>query len=263
MLAEKTPAGFVAFDLLALGDESYVDRPLSERRAALEGALGHLGSQGPCYLTRTTTDPAEAERWFEHFEGAGLDGVVAKPDHLPYRENERVMLKVKHERTADCVVAGFRWHKSGGVIGSMLLGLYDDKGTLHHVGVTASFTMAKRKELVDTLAPFREGALDNHPWKDWASAMAAVSTGTPRTPGAGRMPGGQSRWNAGKDQSWEPVRPELVVEVRYDKLEKRRLRHGTKLLRFRPDKDPAQCTWRELRPPRRRDDPTVEGLLAG
>jgi ATP-dependent DNA ligase len=251
LLAGQTPASFVAFDLLAEGDEDLRPLPQVERRQRLEAVMRN--ARPPLHITPCTTDRELAAEWFDAFEGAGLDGVVAKPDHLPYRENERVMLKVKHERTADCVVAGFRWFKAGkgqvnlpSVIGSMLLGLYDDKGTLHHVGVTASFTMAKRKELVDTLAPFREGALDNHPWKDWASAMAAVSTGTPRTPGAGRMPGGQSRWNAGKDQSWEPVRPELVVEVRYDHLQGDRFRHGTTFVRFRDDKSPEQCTYAQL-----------------
>ena len=191
----------------------------------------------PLHVTPCTTDRALAAEWFDAFEGAGLDGVVAKPEHLLYRENERVMLKVKHERTADCVVAGFRWHKSGGVIGSMLLGLYDDKGTLHNVGVTAAFPMAQRKALVDTLAPYRENALESHPWKDWASAMAEAG---------GRMQGAQSRWNAGKDQSWEPVRPELVVEVRYDHLQGDRFRHGTTFVRFRDDKTPPECTYAQL-----------------
>jgi ATP-dependent DNA ligase len=235
LLAGQTPASFVAFDLLAEGDEDLRPLPQVERRRRLEAAMRN--ARPPLHITPCTTDRELAAEWFDAFEGAGLDGVVAKPDHLPYRENERVMLKVKHERTADCVVAGFRWHKSGGIIGSMLLGLYDDKGTLHHVGVTASFAMTKRKELVDTLAPYREGALDNHPWKDWASAMAEAG---------GRMPGGQSRWNAGKDQSWEPVRPELVVEVRYDHLQGDRFRHGTTFVRFRDDRKPESCTYSQL-----------------
>jgi ATP-dependent DNA ligase len=241
LLARQTPASFVAFDLLAEGDEDLRPLPQVDRRRRLEAAMRN--ARPPLHITPCTTDRALAAEWFDAFEGAGLDGVVAKPEHLPYRENERVMLKVKHERTADCVVAGFRWHKSGGVIGSMLLGLYDDKGTLHHVGVTASFAMAQRKALVDTLTPYRENALDNHPWKDWASAMAEAhhSDGTSR-----RMPGGQSRWNAGKDQSWEPVRPELVVEVRYDHLQGDRFRHGTTFVRFREDKTPEQCTYAQL-----------------
>ena len=196
------------------------------------------GARPPLHITPCTTDRALAAEWFDAFEGAGLDGVVAKPDHLPYREGERVMLKVKHERTADCVVAGFRWHKSGPVIGSLLLGLYDDAGTLHHVGVTAAFPMAQRKSLVETLAPYREGALETHPWRDWAAAMAEG--------GGGRMPGAQSRWNAGKDQSWEPVRIELVVEVRYDHLQGARFRHATSFVRFRDDRKPGSCTYSQL-----------------
>jgi ATP-dependent DNA ligase len=241
LLARQTPASFVAFDLLAEGDEDLRSLPQVDRRRRLEAAMRN--ARPPLHITPCTTDRALAAEWFDAFEGAGLDGVVAKPEHLPYRENERVMLKVKHERTADCVVAGFRWHKSGGVIGSMLLGLYDDAGVLHHVGVTASFAMARRKELVDTLAPYRENALEKHPWKDWASAMAEAhhSDRTSR-----RMPGAQSRWNAGKDQSWEPVRPELVVEVRYDHLQGDRFRHGTTFVRFRDDKTPEQCTYAQL-----------------
>jgi ATP-dependent DNA ligase len=235
LLAKQTPASFVAFDLLAEGDEDLRPLPQVDRRRRLEAVMRN--TRPPLHITPCTTDRAVAAEWFDAFEGAGLDGVVAKPEHLPYRENERVMLKVKHERTADCVVAGFRWHKSGGVIGSMLLGLYDDQGTLHHVGVTAAFPMAQRKALVDTLAPYRENALENHPWRDWASAMAEAG---------GRMPGAQSRWNAGKDQSWEPVRPELVVEVRYDHLQGDRFRHGTTFVRFRDDKTPADCTYSQL-----------------
>jgi ATP-dependent DNA ligase len=241
LLAEQTPASFVAFDLLAEGGDDLRPLPQIERRQRLERAMRN--TRPPLHITPCTTDRALAAQWFDAFEGAGLDGVVAKPDHLPYRENQRVMLKVKHERTADCVVAGFRWHKSGGVIGSMLLGLFDDKGTLHHVGVTAAFPMAQRKALVDTLAPYREHALENHPWREWASAMAEAleSRGT-----GGRMPGAQSRWNAGKDQSWEPVRPELVVEVRYDHLQGDRFRHGTTFVRFRDDRKPESCTYSQL-----------------
>jgi len=236
LLAKETPASFVAFDLLAEGDEDLRPSPQVERRRRLEAVLRH--ARPPLHLTPCTTDRAVAAEWFDAFEGAGLDGVVAKPEQLPYREGERVMLKVKHERTADCVAAGFRWHKSGGVIGSLLLGLYDDAGTLHHVGVTASFPMAQRKALVETLAPYRERALENHPWRDWASAMADV--------GNRRMPGAQSRWNAGKDQSWEPLRPELVVEVRYDHLQGDRFRHGTTFVRFRDDRTPESCTYAQL-----------------
>ncbi|HMC04470.1 MAG TPA: ATP-dependent DNA ligase [Actinomycetota bacterium] len=235
LLAAQTPASFVAFDLLAEGDDDLRSLPQIERRARLEAVLRE--ARPPLHITPCTTDRALAAEWFDAFEGAGLDGVVAKPEHLPYREGERVMLKVKHERTADCVVAGFRWHKSGGVVGSLLLGLFDAGGTLHHVGVTASFTAARRKELVDTLAPYRDNALDGHPWGAWASAMAAAG---------GRMPGAQSRWNAGKDQSWEPVRPELVVEVRYDHLQGDRFRHGTTFVRFRDDRSPESCTYAQL-----------------
>jgi ATP-dependent DNA ligase len=242
LLAGQTPASFVAFDLLAEGSDDLRPLPQVERRNRLEAVMRN--ARPPLHVTPCTTDRALAAEWFDAFEGAGLDGVVAKPAHLPYRENERVMLKVKHERTADCVVAGFRWFKGGtgqvnppSVIGSMLLGLYDDAGTLHHVGVTASFAMAKRKELVDTLAPYRENALENHPWQGWATAMAEAG---------GRMPGGQSRWNAGKDQSWEPLRPELVVEVRYDHLQGTRFRHGTTFVRFREDRKPESCTYSQL-----------------
>ena len=235
LLAKQTPASFVAFDLLAEGDEDLRPLPQVDRRRRLEALL--RGARPPVHITPCTTDRALAAEWFDAFEGAGLDGVVAKPERLPYREGERVMLKVKHERTADCVVAGFRWHKSGGVIGSLLLGLYDDAGTLHHVGVTASFPMAQRKALVEALAPYRENALEGHPWHDWASAMAEAG---------GRMPGAQSRWNAGKDQSWEPVRPELVVEVRYDHLQGDRFRHGTTFVRFREDRTPESCTYAQL-----------------
>ena len=235
LLAQQTPASFVAFDVLAEDDDDLRPLPQVERRRRLEAMLG--GARPPVHLTPCTADRALAAEWFDAFEGAGLDGVVAKPEQLPYREGERVMLKVKHERTADCVVAGFRWHKAGGVIGSMLLGLYDEAGTLHHVGVTAAFPMTQRKTLVETLAPYREGALENHPWRGWATAMAAAG---------GRMPGAQSRWNAGKDQSWEPVRPELVVEVRYDHLQGDRFRHGTTFVRFRDDRQPRSCTYAQL-----------------
>ena len=236
LLAEQTPASFVAFDVLAVGDEDLRPQPQSERRRRLEELLGR--ARPPLYLTPVTSDREVAAEWFAAFEGAGLDGVVAKPGNLPYREDERVMFKVKHERTADCVVAGFRWHKSGGVIGSMLLGLYDGSGDLHHVGVTAAFPMAERKSLVDTLAPYRDNALEGHPWAEWARASGAD--------GGTRMPGAQSRWNAGRDLSWEPLRPELVVEVRYDHLQGDRFRHATQFVRFRDDRDPASCTYAQL-----------------
>jgi ATP-dependent DNA ligase len=237
LLARETPASFVAFDLLALGDDDLRSRPFVERRTALEQVFA--GVKPPVHLTPATRDPGVAQEWFDRFEGAGLDGVVAKPVDLPYRENERVMLKVKHARTADCVVAGFRWHKSGGVVGSLLLGLYDDQGSLHHVGVASAFTVARRKELVDELAPYRENALEGHPWAEWASAAADAVASS-------RMPGGTSRWNAGRDMSWEPLRPELVVEVAYDHLQGDRFRHATTFVRWRPDRDPRSCTYSQL-----------------
>ena len=177
-----------------------------------------------------------ARDWFARFEGAGLDGVVAKQGDQPYRENERVMMKIKHERTADCVVAGFRWHKSGPIVGSLLLGLYDGAGVLHHLGVTASFTMARRRQLVDELAPHRRSSLAGHPWERWA---------TPE-PATGRTPGAPSRWNAKKDLSWEPLAPDLVCEVGYDNLQGDRFRHATTFRRWRPDRDPGTCTYSQL-----------------
>jgi ATP-dependent DNA ligase len=192
----------------------------------------------PLYLTPVTRNRDVAERWLEEFEGAGLDGVIAKPAGAPYQPGKRAMLKIKHARTADCVVAGFRWHKSGqDAVGSLLLGLYDDRGQLHHVGVTASFTMAKRKQLVDELAPLRANALDGHPWREWAEFDVTELK---------RMPGAQSRWSAGKDLSWEPLRIERVCEVKYDHLQGDRFRHGTTFLRWRPDKRPEECRYDQL-----------------
>ena len=237
MLAEKTPASFVAFDLLALGDRDLRPAPFTERRSLLEGALG--AAFGRVHLTPITDDPDVAEDWFTRFEGAGFDGVMAKPASQPYAEDKRVMWKVKHERTADCVVAGFRVHKDGEGVGSLLLGLFDDEGTLHHVGVASSFTAARRRELLDELAPLREHALDDHPWREWAEVAAEARE-------AGRMPGGISRWNAQKDLSWEPLRPELVAEVRYEHVLAGRFRHGGRLVRFRPDRTPASCTYAQL-----------------
>jgi ATP-dependent DNA ligase len=235
LLARETPASFVAFDLLALGADDLRARPFADRRRLLAEALAD--ARPPVHLTPATDDPAVAATWFERFEGAGLDGVVAKRSDLPYKENERVMLKVKHERTADCVVAGFRWHKSGGVVGSLLLGLYDDGGTLHHVGVAAAFSMARRRALVDELAPYRPDALEGHPWAEWATAAGEWG---------GRMPGGQSRWNAKRDLSWEPLRPQLVAEVAFDHLQGDRFRHATHFQRWRPDRDPGSCTYSQL-----------------
>jgi ATP-dependent DNA ligase len=235
MLAEETPASFVAFDLLALGDDDLTDRPFAERRALLEQALA--GAEAPVHLTPATSDPDTARDWFERFEGAGLDGVIAKATDLKYAPDKRLMLKVKHERTADCAVAGFRWHKDGEGVGSLLLGLYDEAGTLHHVGVATSFSAARRKELVDELEPLRANAVEGHPWQSWAEAQMDE---TQRLPGAG------NRWNAGKDMSWEPLRVERVAEVGYDNLQGDRFRHATKLVRWRPDRDPDSCTYAQL-----------------
>ncbi|MET0728189.1 MAG: ATP-dependent DNA ligase [Acidimicrobiales bacterium] len=236
-LAEMTPASFVAFDLLALDDRDLTGEPFSDRRRLLETTLD--GALSRVHLTPTTEDPDVAQDWFVRFEGAGFDGVMAKPLDQPYQQDKRVMWKVKHERTADCVVAGFRWHKDGEGVGSLLLGLFDEDGTLHHVGVASSFTAARRRELVDELAPLRERALDQHPWRDWVEAASEASV-------AGRMPGGVSRWNAGKDLSWEPLRPELVAEVRYEHVLSGRFRHGGRLVRFRPDRTPESCTYAQL-----------------
>jgi ATP-dependent DNA ligase len=236
-LAEETPSSFVAFDLLALGDRDLTDEPFQERRRLLEGILG--GQLDRVHLTPTTDDPDVAEDWFTRFEGAGFDGVMAKPVDQPYQQDKRAMWKVKHERTADCVVAGFRWHKDGEGVGSLLLGLFDDDGALHHVGVASSFTAARRRELVDELAPLRERALDDHPWREWADLQAAAQA-------SGRMPGGVSRWNAQKDLTWEPLRPELVAEVRYEHVLSGRFRHGGRLVRFRADHTPESCTYGQL-----------------
>jgi ATP-dependent DNA ligase len=240
MLAGELPASVVFWDLLALGDRDLRATPFRERRAALEAALAH--AKPPVHVTPATTDRALAADWFQRFEGAGLDGVMAKPDGGVYEPNKRVMIKVKHERDCDCVVAGFRWHKGGkGThVGSLLLGLYDDDGDLQHVGVAASFTDAKRRELVERLAPYRADALANHPWKEWAGSEAeAFGEGQ-------RMPGGKSRWSQGKDLSWEPLRVELVVEVAYDHMQGRRFRHTAQFRRWRPDKPPRECTYAQL-----------------
>ena len=239
LLAEQTPASFVAFDLLAVGDESLLEVPFAQRRARLQEVV--TGTES-VHLTAITQDPATAQRWFEQFEGAGLDGVVAKAPDLPYGPDQRLMTKVKHVRTADCVVAGFRWHKSGPIVGSLLLGLYDDSGDLQHIGVAASFPMTRRAELVEELAPYRAEALDGHPWQDWANAQTDAD-------GEHRMPGATSRWNAGKDLSWVPLRPELVVEIRYDQLEGSRLRHTGQFQRWRTDRDARSCTYDQLEVP--------------
>jgi ATP-dependent DNA ligase len=236
-LAAETPASFVAFDLLAIGDESLMAEPLAVRRSRLEQVLADVTS--PVHLTPATLDLDTANQWFTEFEGAGLDGVIAKPLDIPYRPDVRAMFKVKHARTADCVVAGFRWHKSGPVVGSLILGLYDDDGDLHHVGVAASFTMKRRAELVDELAPYRPEAMAGHPWAAWGGASAEAE----------RMPGSASRWNAGKDLSWEPLRPELVVEVAYDQMQGDRFRHATQFVRWRTDRDPSSCSYAQLEKP--------------
>ena len=234
-LAAETPASVVIFDILALDDRSLMDAPLTERRSLLEEILGD--AQSPIHLTPATTDRELARDWFVRFEGAGLDGVIAKPPDGTYQPDKRVQLKVKHKRTADCVVAGYRMHKSGDGVGSMLLGLYDDDGVLHHIGVASSFTAAKRPELLAFLQPYEEGALDEHPWKEWASIE--VHEGQ-------RMPGGQSRWNADKDLSFTPVRIELVAEVAYENLLNGRLRHGARFQNWRHDRDPKSCTFSQL-----------------
>ena len=246
LLSGQIPASFVAFDLLALDERSFLEEDFAVRRAALAQALAH--ARAPIHLTPATADLDEARRWFEVFEGAGLDGVVAKPLVGGYRSDKRAMFKVKHERTADCVVAGFRWHKSGPVIGSLLLGLYDETGALQHVGVSASFPMRRRAELVQELAPYRvpigEAGQAGHPWAAWADAQAHAD---------GRLPGAVSRWSAGKDLSWEPVRPELVVEVAYGHMEGTRFRHTAQFRRWRPDRTPDSCTYDQVDRPVRYD----------
>jgi ATP-dependent DNA ligase len=235
-LAAETPASFVAFDLLALGDDDLMARPLAERRDRLEATL--QGVQPPVHLTPSTTDRTQAEDWFVRFEGAGLDGVMAKSLDGAYTPDKRSQLKVKHQRTADAVVAGYRTHKSGDGIGSLLLGLHDEHGVLHHVGVATSFTAARRGELVAEMAPYEVDALEDHPWRDWGGVAGDGE--------ATRMPGAPSRWNAKKDLSWHPLRPELVAEVAYEHLQGDRFRHATRLVRFRPDRDPASCTYAQL-----------------
>ncbi len=235
-LAKETPSAFVAFDLLAASGKDLRDRPQSERRARLEALLA--GAQPPLHLTPLTRDRDTAERWLAEFEGAGLDGVIAKAAAGAYQPGKRVMLKIKHARTADCAVAGFRWYKTGkDAVGSLLLGLYDGKGVLQHVGVTSAFTLAMRKQLVTELAPLRVNALEGHPWRGWAETDAATLS---------RMPGAQSRWSAGKDLSWEPLRVERVAEVKYDHMQGDRFRHAAVFLRWRPDKPPRDCTYEQL-----------------
>ncbi|HYN70217.1 MAG TPA: ATP-dependent DNA ligase [Candidatus Eisenbacteria bacterium] len=242
MLAEQSPASYVAWDLLALDDDDLRTTPQGERRARLEAALG--AAEPPVHITPATTDRALAVDWFDRFEGAGLDGVIAKRLDGTYLPGKRAMIKVKHQRTADCVVAGFRWHKNGPRthVGSLLLGLYDDDGKLHHVGVTSSFSWDRREALVEELEPLREHAMDGHPWGEWAewAAMGAADASGQRLPGA------TSRWNRGKDLSWEPLRPERVVEVAYDHMQGDRFRHAATFVRWRPDKPPADCRYDQL-----------------
>jgi len=240
LLAEQTPASYVAWDLLALGDEDLREVPLASRRERLERVLG--GAKSPVHVSPATRDRVLARDWFHRFEGAGLDGVMAKRLDAPYRAGERTMIKVKHTRTADCVVAGFRWHKNGKgtMVGSLLLGLYDDDDVLQHVGVTAAFTTEMRKKLVDELAPLRENALVGHPWRGWVEAQEeAIAKGQ-------RLPGATSRWNRGKDLSWEPLKPERACEVSYDHMQGTRFRHAAQFVRWRPDKKPQECRYDQL-----------------
>ena len=239
-LAKECPSSFVAFDVLAVDGTSIMDRPQGQRRDQLERLLAKV--KPPLYLTPVTRDRKTAAEWLQRFEGAGLDGVIAKPEAASYQPGKRTMFKIKHARTADCVVCGFRWHKqSPDIVGSLLLGLFDDKGTLHHVGVTSSFTMEKRRQLVKELEPLRKNALDSHPWREWADFAKAASP----TPGQ-RMPGGHSRWSAGKDLSWEPLRIERVCEVKYDHMQGDRFRHAATFLRWRDDKRPQDCDYDQL-----------------
>jgi len=235
-LSAEIPASFVAFDLLALGEDDLTGEPFSKRRAALEKALKK--AKPPIHLTPATDDVDVARDWFARFEGAGLDGVVAKPRSLTYQPDKRVMLKIKHQRTVDCAVGGFRVHKDGAGVGSLMLGLFDDAGNMHHVGVATSFSAAKRTALLDEIAPYRTDALEGHPWKDWADAEAHQQ--------GKRLPGGGNRWNAGKDMSWEPLRLGLVAEVSYDGMQGDRFRHATQLQRWRPDREPRSCTYDQL-----------------
>ncbi|MFF4272001.1 ATP-dependent DNA ligase [Streptomyces sp. NPDC001536] len=242
-LAERTPASFVAFDLLALRDESLLDVPLSDRRQLLTTALA--GTTAPVHVAPATTDIEVAQRWFEQYEGAGLDGVIAKPLTLRYLPDDRAMFKVKHERTADVVVAGYRFHKSGPIVGSLLLGLHDDDGTLQHVGVSAAFPMKRRAELVAELEPLRMEDAAGHPWAAWADVAAHESA---------RLPGAPSRWSGKKDLSWVPIRPERVAEVAYDHMENGvRFRHTARFRRWRPDREPESCTYAQLEEPVRYD----------
>jgi ATP-dependent DNA ligase len=234
-LARDTPASFIAFDLLAVKARNLMAMSQAERREELERQLD--GIRSPVYLTPMTRDRAVALDWLKRFEGAGLDGVIAKPESSSYQPGKRAMVKVKHVRTADCAVAGFRWHKSGkDAVGSLLLGLYDEEGALQHVGVTSSFTMAMRRKLAKNLAPLRGEAMSHHPWREWASAGA----------GSTRMPGAESRWSLGKSLSWEALKIKRVCEVKYDHMQGNRFRHATVFVRWRPDKRPQDCRYDQL-----------------
>ncbi len=240
LLARELPAAMVFWDVLCLGDRDLRAVPFVDRRRLLEEVL--RDATAPLYLTPSTADRVVAVDWFRRFEGAGLDGVMAKDPHGTYESNKRVMLKVKHDRECDCVVAGFRWHKRGSeMVGSLLLGLHDDAGNLQHVGVCASFTEQTRRDLVAVLTPYRRDALVDHPWAAWAQSSSEAMDSQPR-----RMPGGKSRWSGGKDLSWEPLRPELVVEVAYDHLQGSRFRHTAQFRRWRADKRPRDCTYAQL-----------------
>jgi ATP-dependent DNA ligase len=236
-LAAEIPASVVVFDILAEGQKDLRGVAFAKRRERLEKILSD--AEAPIHLTPATRDRKTAADWFKRFEGAGLDGVVAKGEGMLYEPNKRVMLKVKHERDCDCVVGGFRWHKDkkGKAVGSLLLGLYDDAKHLQHVGVCASFTDEKRRELVEFLEPYRKNALEKHPWREWAELTDAELR---------RVPGAQSRWSSGKDLSWEPIRPELVVEVAYDHMQSSRFRHTAQFRRWRTDRKPKSCTYDQL-----------------
>ncbi len=238
MLAEQSPSSFVAWDLLALGDDDLRALPQSQRRERLEAAFADI--KPPVHLTPATRDRAIAADWFQRFEGAGLDGVMAKPESSPYAPGKRLMMKIKHQRTADCVVGGFRWYKGGKdkLVGSMLLGLHDAAGALHHVGVCSSFKVTEREKIAELLRPLRDGARDDHPWRDWADWQ---DQDTER-----RLPGATSRWNRGKDLSWEPIRIGLVCEVSYDHMQGTRFRHATHFKRWRPDKPASECRYDQL-----------------
>ena len=242
LLAEQIPAHFVAFDILALDDEDLTGQPFAERRRILEGVYSSIGTTAPVHLTPFTTDAATAQRWFTQFEGAGLDGIVAKPLGGSYRPNVRAMFKIKHVRSADCVVAGYRLHASSTPesprVGSLLLGIYDDAGRLQHVGVIGAFSAARRAQLIDELAPWLLTEGEGHPWMEWATAADAD-----------RRPGAVSRWNAGKDLSFIPLRADRVVEVKYDHLEGNRFRHTAQFLRWRPDREASSCTYQQLEEP--------------